>query len=239
MPANSSSPAPASPVFRKLNVFELDERNKKILQWHYVHSWPVRIIQLMLVRESDEVRAKGGIPDKPLTLDGVYKVIDRHLRKEDKLDILDARGAGIQAKMRYEHLFQICLGILKRQPKPATYNASGKRLTRELPPLTDQAVVSLVRAAASCQGMLDRVSGVTDPRELLQMLEEQDAEGGMNPLAVCQSLVKLFPGQSETQERIRGIFSDVVRGRLKATERAGDSPARKSASTRRRSPRRG
>lgn len=235
MSSSSSSPAPA-PAYRKLDAHEQVERDRKILQWHYVHSWPARVIHLMLVKEADEIRARGGIPDKPLTIKGIFFVIEQQLRKDATFNDLDARGAVIRAKMRYEHLFQICLGILKRQPKAATYTTGGKRLTREIPPLKAGEAVALVRAAASVQSMLDRVSGIKDPRELLEFLGEQDEADAMNPLAICQQLVKLFPGQNETQERIRGIFTDVVRGRVKVTDGPLPGAAR---GKRRRSPRRG
>jgi len=200
------APSPAPLTFRKLDAFEIEERNQKILQWRYVHSWPPRVIANMLEREANEIRKAGGIPAKPLSAIRVYQVITESLSQKATEEELGLREARMTARMRYEHLFQQVLGMLRRQYRPAQYDKNKNLLAPAVNPLEDRDAIAAARAAAVLQGMLDRVNGIeTD--------QPEDVPDGKAPnlLLIGRQIIEAMGANEEGKAKVRNILSTFSR----------------------------
>lgn len=209
---------PAPLPFRKLDAFETEERNQKILQWRYVHSWPPRVIANMLEREANEIRKSGGIPAKPLSADRVYRIINESLAQKATDDELAMREARMTARMRYEHLFQHSLGMLRRQHRPAQTDGSGKIIAPAVLALDDRDAIAAARAAAIFQGMLDRVNGIDSQ-------EAEDVPDGKAPnlLLIGRQLIDAMGANEEGKAKVRTVLSTFSR-----TTAEKSAPAKRS-----------
>lgn len=209
MPTQTPTPAAPQPAplpFRKLDAFETEERNQKIMQWRYVHSWPPRVIANMLEREANEIRRAGGIPAKPLSADRVYRIINEALAQKATDDELAMREARMTARMRYEHLFQQTIGMIRRQFRPAQYDSKNNLIAPAVNPLDDRDAIAAARAAAIFQGMLDRVNGIESE-------QAEDAPDGKAPnlLLIGRQLIDAMGANEESKAKVRSVLSTFSR----------------------------
>jgi len=213
------APSPAPLPFRKLDPFETEERNQKILQWRYVHSWPPRVIANMLEREANEIRKAGGIPARPLKADRVLKIINESLSHKATEEELGIREARMTARMRYEHLFQQVLGMLRRQYRAAqTDPTTGRVIAPAVNPLEDRDAIAATRAAAVFQGMLDRVNGIDS-----QEAEEAPDGKAPNLLLIGRQLIDAMGSNEEGKAKVRNVLSTFSR-----TTAEKSAPAKRS-----------
>jgi hypothetical protein len=131
----------------------------------------------------------------------------------------------IRAKMRYEHLFQHILAMLRRQAKPAiTDPNTGQLLAPPVSVMEDREAISAARVAVQVQHSLDRVCGVQSVHpDDAGKLDDSDP---VNPLALCQTLMKAFDHDAATQATLRNLFRDAVKTKI----HSGDLADRKAAS---------
>ena len=223
--AKSSAGATApKPKYRKMNQFEREERDQQFLEWHYVQSWPCRVIQMLHEREQSEIAKRGGLRLRPITIRGVQDIVSRNLRRQANLEILETREATIRAKMRYEHIFQHVLSMLRRQAKPAVIDpTTNQMLAPPVSVMDDKEAISAARVAIQVQHSLDRVCGVQSAlSEDGSKLDEGDP---VNPLTLFQTLLKAFDHDAGTQATLRDLFRDAVKTKI----HTGDLADRKAA----------